>query len=166
VEGLDIVVGGHTNTFLWNGPVPDSVGYDPVGRYPTVVKDRVLVVQTNGYGRYLGRLDVDFDPNGNPVKWHGNPLLLNQTYAQDQALQKKVEAFKHKVASKMDTVVGSTVAYIDGGRPKCRLEECSFGNFATDAMASEMKVDIAILNSGGIKDGFDPKKRNGEQKII
>lgn len=58
------------------------------------------------------------------------------------------------------------MAYIDGGRPKCRLEECSFGNFATDAMASEMKVDIAILNSGGIKDGFDPKKRNGEQKII
>ena len=105
MEGLDIVVGGHTNTFLWNGPVPDIVGYVPVGRYPTVVKDRVLVVQTNGYGRYLGRLDVDFDPNGNPVKWHGNPLLLNQTYAQDQALQKKVEAFKHKVASKMDTVV-------------------------------------------------------------
>ena len=62
--------------------------------------------------------------------------------------------------------VGSTVVYIDGGRPKCRLEECSFGNFATDAMASEMGVDIAIFNSGGIKDGFDPKKRNGELKII
>ena len=107
MEGLDIVVGGHTNTFLWDGPVPDNVGYVPAGSYPTVVKGRVLVVQTNGYGRYLGRLDVDFDPNGNPVEWHGNPLLLNQTYAQDQALQKQVEILKEKVASKMDTVVRS-----------------------------------------------------------
>ena len=54
--------------------------------------------------------------------------------------------------------MGSTKAYIDGGRPKCRLEECSFGNFATDAMASEMGVDIALLNSGGIKGSFEHGK--------
>ena len=58
--------------------------------------------------------------------------------------------------------MGSTEAFIDGGRPKCRLEECSFGNFATDAMASEMGVNIAILNSGAIKGSFDPLKHNGK----
>ena len=105
VDGLDIVVGGHTNTFLWNGPLPPNVKYPVRGPYPTVRKNRVLVLQTNGYGRYLGRLDVDFDPNGDVVKWQGNPLLLNQTYAQDQALKIEVETFKHMVASKMDTVV-------------------------------------------------------------
>lgn len=54
----------------------------------------------------------------------------------------------------MTNVVGYTSSYIDGGRPLCRLEECSFGNFMTDAMAAEMKVDIAVGNSGSIKGSF------------
>jgi len=32
VKGLDIVVGGHTNTFLWSGPMEDAkVGGVPAG---------------------------------------------------------------------------------------------------------------------------------------
>ena len=54
----------------------------------------------------------------------------------------------------MNNTVGKTLEYIDGGRPKCRLEECPFGNFITDAMADEMKVGIAVMNSGGIKGSF------------
>jgi 2',3'-cyclic-nucleotide 2'-phosphodiesterase (5'-nucleotidase family) len=55
----------------------------------------------------------------------------------------------------MNNSVGVATDYIDGGRPKCRLEECQFGNFITDAMAAEMKVDIAVINSGAIKGSFD-----------
>ena len=80
-----------------------------MGAYPTVRRNRVLVLQTNGYGRYLGRLDVDFDSHGNPLKWHGNPLLLNQTYAQDPTLKNDVETFKNMVDSKMDTVVSRKI---------------------------------------------------------
>ena len=70
--------------------------------------------------------------------------------------------YRNKVVKRMDNVVGSTSVFIDGGRPKCRLEECSFGSFMTDAMASEMEVDIALVNSGAIKGSFDPSKRNGK----
>ena len=35
VEGLDVVVGGHTNTLLWNGANP--LGEIPVGPYPVQV---------------------------------------------------------------------------------------------------------------------------------
>jgi 2',3'-cyclic-nucleotide 2'-phosphodiesterase (5'-nucleotidase family) len=86
VDGLDIVVGGHTNTFLWHGSRPSYVRHIPMGLYPTVVMgksgDHALVVQTNGYGRYLGQLHVTFDEDGNAVKWNGNPILLNNTYPQ------------------------------------------------------------------------------------
>jgi 2',3'-cyclic-nucleotide 2'-phosphodiesterase (5'-nucleotidase family) len=66
VKGLDIVVGGHTNTFLWSGPMEDAkVGGVPAGQYPTEVLQpsgrRVLVVQTNGYGLYLGHLRITFN---------------------------------------------------------------------------------------------------------
>jgi len=61
----------------------------------------------------------------------------------------------------MTNFVGFTEAFIDGGRPLCRLEECSFGNFMTDAMASEMKVDIAVANSGSIKGSFQKGNKRG-----
>ena len=35
VEGLDVVVGGHTNTLLWNGENP--LGEVPAGPYPVQV---------------------------------------------------------------------------------------------------------------------------------
>ena len=62
--------------------------------------------------------------------------------------------------------VGATDSYIDGGRPKCRIEECSFGNFVTDAMAAEMGVEMALINSGAIKGSFDPNSRNGNWGIL
>jgi len=169
VEGLDVVIGGHTNTFLWKGELPSFIPrkHIRVADYPTVVnsgregREKSLVVQTNGYGRYLGALHVTFDQNGNPLEWHGNPILLNDSVLRDEQLQTLVDKYGKNVASKMDTVVGHSDAYIDGGRPKCRIEECSFGNFVTDAMASEMGVDIAFINSGAIKGSFDPARRNG-----
>ena len=73
----------------------------------------------------------------------------------DQNLKSTVEFYREQVAGKMDTKVGNSNASLYGERPKCRLEECSFGNFLTDAMADEMKVKIAFVNSGSIKGSFD-----------
>ena len=43
------------------------------------------------------------------------------------------------------------------------MEECSFGNFVTDAMAAEMGVKIALINSGAIKGSFNEyKEANGK----
>ena len=120
-------------------------------------KFKTLVVQTNGYGRYLGKLKVTFDSSTGQISdFEGNPILLNNTYAKDQTLQENVLNYKNRVSAKMDTVIGSTLAYIDGSRPKCRLEECSFGNFVTDAMRTEMNVEIALCNSGGIRGSLQP----------
>lgn len=165
VNGLDVVVGGHTNTFLWHGPRPKEVRDVPMGLYPTEVTQKsgrhVLIVQTNGYGRYLGRLRVTFNGQGEIIHWTGNPVLLNSTVPMDPDLSQVVNSYRTQVEAKMGTVVGQTQFFIDGGRPKCRLEECSFGNFVTDAMASEMQVNIAVINSGAIKGSFDPSTHNG-----
>ena len=44
----------------------------PLGKYPSLVTrsngEKTLVVQTNGYGRYLGDLTVDFDESGKVVR--------------------------------------------------------------------------------------------------
>ena len=117
------------------------------------------MVQTSGYGKFLGYLKVKFDREGELVNFAGNPILLDQTIPQDQEVEAMVSAYRARVAEKMEVVVGNTEEFIDGGRPKCRLEECSFGNLITDAMAEEMQVGIAIINSGSIKGSFEKGER-------
>lgn len=57
---IDVVVGGHSNTFLYNGRQPDVESID--GPYPTVVTQKsgkkVPVVQAYAYTKYLGHLKL------------------------------------------------------------------------------------------------------------
>ena len=79
---VDVVVGGHSNTFLYTGTPPSNDR--PVGEYPTIVEQMsgkiVPVVQAYAYTKYLGYLDLTFDDSGNLTYWSGNPILLNQSY--------------------------------------------------------------------------------------
>ena len=81
VPDLDIVVGGHTNTFLWSssfGPIPSIE--TPLGDYPTVVfhgSRQTLVVQAFAYGKYLGKLHVLFDDEGDVISYGGKPILMD-----------------------------------------------------------------------------------------
>lgn len=89
IPELDIVVGGHTNTFLWSksaGPPPSKEV--PLGEYPTVISHRsskTLVVQAFAYGKYIGRLDVKFDENGDIKEYSGKPLLMDENVPEGEA---------------------------------------------------------------------------------
>lgn len=57
---VDVVVGGHSNTFLYTGEQPDAEKID--GPYPMVIKQangkEVPVVQAYAYTKYLGELKL------------------------------------------------------------------------------------------------------------
>ncbi|EEC19541.1 5' nucleotidase, putative, partial [Ixodes scapularis] len=79
VKDLHFIVGGHTNTFLYNGKSPgDDI---PAGPYPTVVTRKddsiALVTQDYCFGKYLGFLMLQFDASGNLKNWSGNPILMD-----------------------------------------------------------------------------------------
>lgn len=80
IPELDIIVGGHSHTFLYTGTPPSND--IPVDKYPVVIthKDgsKTLVVQAFCFGKYLGKLDVEFDNEGNVAQFSGNPILLSQ----------------------------------------------------------------------------------------
>ena len=87
VPDIDILVGGHSNTFLWPGTVhpnapPPSIE-EPVNQYPTVIshgKRKTLVVQAYAFGKYLGVLDVTFDDDGNVKSYRGEPILMETSF--------------------------------------------------------------------------------------
>lgn len=57
---IDLVIGGHSNTFLYNGRRPDLE--EPVGLYPDVVTNKndkkVPVVQAYAFTKYLGSIHL------------------------------------------------------------------------------------------------------------
>src|SRR5690606_11614405 len=70
VEGIDVIVGGHSHTLLAND------NEDALGPYPAMVAGpggtEVPIVQAGEYGKYLGKITVTWDDDGNVVSAEGN----------------------------------------------------------------------------------------------
>lgn len=43
---IDIIVGGHSHTLLFNGDAPENSGFTPLGPYPVVVEQASRKVRT------------------------------------------------------------------------------------------------------------------------
>lgn len=161
VDGVDLVIGGHTNTFLWNGTSPDSE--TAVGPYPTYVTQAsgksVPVVQAYAYTKYLGRLHLVIDAAGEIINVDGTPILLDNSVPQDPDVVKIIDKYRDKIINITEHVLGNTSVVLDG--TTCLLKECNLGNLITDAMVFRYAVEytgehwtdapIAIIQGGGIR---------------
>ncbi|WP_321495377.1 5'-nucleotidase C-terminal domain-containing protein [uncultured Desulfobacter sp.] len=79
VQGVDIIVGGHSHTLL-GGEDLKSLGFSPSGDYPTAVENpdggKTYVVQAYAHTLVLGKLNVEFDADGVVTGIEGTPILL------------------------------------------------------------------------------------------
>lgn len=107
---VDIVVGGHTNTFLWNGAQPDAEAI--MGPYPFVVTSnagkKVPVVQAYAFTKYLGKINLEFDGLGNLVNFEGNPILLNNSYPEDEIVLTAIQKYQPEIDAIKKEIVGHT----------------------------------------------------------
>ncbi|HVS13843.1 MAG TPA: bifunctional metallophosphatase/5'-nucleotidase [Thermoanaerobaculia bacterium] len=153
VPGIDVIVGGHTNTLLSN-TAPDAEG-----PYPCVVTsprgEPVLVVSDFAYGKYLGRLDVVFDGRGVATGWQGDPILLDVEVAQDPETLALIEPFAQELRAFAAEPVGSAAVLLDGRESSCRFGECNLGNLIADALLEEGRArggaQVALQNGGGVR---------------
>ncbi|KAM9354301.1 snake venom 5'-nucleotidase-like [Pholidichthys leucotaenia] len=173
VRGVDVVIGGHTNTFLYTGTPPSTE--IPAGPYPYMVKSedgrQVPVVQAYAFGKYLGHLKVTFDDRGNMVEATGNPILLDSSIPQDPQVLADVEEWKKNLANYSSKVVGTTLVFLNGTNAACRFQECNLGSLICDAMVENNirfpsslqwnHVSACIMNGGGIRTSIDERTRNG-----
>uniref|UniRef100_A0A8D3E5W7 5'-nucleotidase n=1 Tax=Scophthalmus maximus TaxID=52904 RepID=A0A8D3E5W7_SCOMX len=173
VRGVDVVIGGHTNTFLYTGTPPSSEV--PAGPYPFMVDSddgrQVPVVQAYAFGKYLGYLKVTFDEAGNVVRAAGNPILLNSSVPQDPDVLAEVEEWKKNLANYSAHAVGRTLVFLNGETEECRFRECNLGNMICDAMLNNYirfpdgvewnHVSACIYNGGGVRASIDEHTRNG-----
>nr|XP_037287245.1 protein 5NUC-like [Rhipicephalus microplus] len=169
---LDLIVGGHTNTFLYTGESP--VGDKPEGPYPYIYNRTghgpCLIVQDYRFGKYLGFLELQINKSsGNVTGWSGNPILLNQSYAEDNDTLESLKPYKEIVDNAVEEVVGSTKVLLEANDKQCRYKECNavnlmadaFFNYYTDRNSVVPKawsvVNAAVLNGGIARDSIEQK---------
>ncbi|WP_121630229.1 bifunctional metallophosphatase/5'-nucleotidase [Tropicibacter alexandrii] len=144
--GVDVIVGGHSNTLL--GDMDGAVG-----AYPTVVNG-VQIVQAYAYGKFLGELNVTFDDDGNVIEAVGAPIIMDAAVTEDEATKARITEAAAPLEEIRNKVVAEAAEPIEGNRDVCRAMECSMGNLVADAMLDRVKdqgVEIAIANSGGLR---------------
>jgi 2',3'-cyclic-nucleotide 2'-phosphodiesterase (5'-nucleotidase family) len=156
VEGIDVIVGGHTHVQL-SAPVVETTGAEPT-----------VIVQAGEYNKFLGTLDVTFDATGKVVSQAGALVEIDKRVNPNDTtsafiLPSDVEAaqiLNSKYAPKINelkaTVVGTTATALVGGNPAARTGETNLGNFITDGMLAKAKTInsqtvIALQNGGGVR---------------
>lgn len=156
VSGIDVIVGGHSNTYLSN--TSDKAR----GPYPTWVEapdgNRTAVVQAYAYGKFLGELNVTFDENGIVTEAVGEPIIVDGKIVENAAIKERIRDLAEPLDEIRNEVVALTRAPIDGDRDNCRSRECQMGNLVADAMLDRVKdqgIQIAIQNGGGLRASID-----------
>ncbi|MEM6577753.1 MAG: bifunctional metallophosphatase/5'-nucleotidase [Pseudomonadota bacterium] len=152
IAGIDVIVGGHSHTFLHNDDVKAT------GPYPTMV-GQTAVVQAYAFGRYLGRLDVIFDDTGQILEAKGEPIELDSQVTENLFVKSRIKEAAEPLKTLRNQVIGTADAAIGEGLLGCRIAECPLGNLAAEAMlasAAQAGVEVAVTNSGSIKALIEP----------
>ncbi|XP_054263510.1 protein 5NUC-like isoform X2 [Macrosteles quadrilineatus] len=165
VEEIDLVVGGHSHTFLYTGTPPDPEDI-PIGDYPTVITQasgkKVPVVQAYYGTKYLGYLELDFDDGGNLKSWNGEPILLSGNLPQDPDVLAALRPYEKELHDKISRVVGYSTVFLSKENSACRLEECNLGNMLADSYVDYATrkytnsqgwtvASVALQQAGGIR---------------
>jgi 2',3'-cyclic-nucleotide 2'-phosphodiesterase (5'-nucleotidase family) len=172
LSGVDIMIAGGGDEVLANPDdllVPGDVIFDS---YPVLATGgdgaTIPVVTTAGDYKYLGRLDVEFDDDGNVIGWDGGPIRIAggdnpDAVASNPWLQRNVvepvTTFLEALAS---NVIATSEVALEGRRdPGIRTEETNLGNLMADSILDAAndnaaafgmpEADVALQNGGGIR---------------
>ncbi len=132
--GVDIIIGGHSHDLM---------------EKPEVVNG-IIICQAGSKGRYLGYLQVELDPLEKHIESHSWELIptLCDRVRPNKDVEHWLAKRTRKISKQMEKVIGNLEG--EWSREK-DMPEWPVANFATDAIAEEMGVDIGIYNRGGIR---------------
>lgn len=162
VDGIDIIVGGHTHTKL-EKPVLVTEDENKAKKDPTVI------VQAYQYNDFLGTLDVDFDENG-VITGYAGELISITDKAADAETAKALKTYSDKIDEVKNQETGAVavnalpnprISDSNGdGKTSVRNSETALGNLIADGMLDKAKefnpaTVISVHNGGSIRAAID-----------
>jgi len=135
VPEIDVIVGGHTHTLLEKPMmVPRKKG-----------KGDVVIVQAGEYAQYLGRLDVDIQASESGkykvVKADETLIPINNKIKEDEGVAQLLKRYSDKLLEVLFT-------------SKVTVTKKEMGNLTAEAVRSQTKSDIAMLDIGSVQSGL------------
>ena len=134
VDGLDIVIGGHSHVV-----VDEFV-------------NGAAVISSGCHGKNIGVFEVRRDEKG--VYRTTNRIFSKAETVQvepDIFLAMRIGMIRDEQAKLLSQVVGHTDVNLDGEREHIRTRETNLGNLAADALMAATGADMAIVNGGTIR---------------
>lgn len=142
VNGLDVIVGGHTQLPLFK---PD-------------VQNNTLILQAYEWGKYLGRLDLEYrDGKLRMVNYQLIPINhkgATERIADDEGMTHLLRPYKERGDKTLLVKVSETEEKLVGDRDVVRLQETNLGNLVAEAYRAKFNADVGLSNSGGIRDSI------------
>ncbi|XP_068619670.1 apyrase-like [Battus philenor] len=164
---IDIIVGGHSHTLLYNGNPPTNSSFLPQGPYPVVVEQetrKVLIVQAAAHTQYLGEIKLFFDDKGNLLDWEGHPHFIGNEIEQAPDVLEKYNKYLPEITEKATREIGSSIVRMSSS---CACSECNLGSFICDAFMDAVLnkakgnnkwhyAHFCVINQGGIRASMEP----------
>ncbi|MEL7238544.1 MAG: bifunctional metallophosphatase/5'-nucleotidase, partial [Planctomycetota bacterium] len=193
LENVDIIVAGGSNTRLFDEDDRPRDGDSVQGEYPIFVENAggtsTAVVNTDGTYKYVGRLVIGFDEDGNIIEETYDPTISGAYATDDQGvadldaaglvdpeIDAITDAIQAEIVSTESNVFGVSDVFLNGNRSGTftaddpdgvRTQETNLGNltadanlaYANDIIAAETLGDPVVVS---IKNGGGIRANIGE----
>ncbi len=182
LENVDIIVAGGSNTRLFDDNDRIRDGDSDQGQYPLFIENAggttTAVVNTDGNYKYVGRLVIDFDEDGNLIPTSYDEEVSGAYATDDQGvadlgaeglvdpeIDAITDAIQSQIVATESNVFGVSNVFLNGNRSGTfaaddpdgvRTQETNLGNLTADAnleyaQGFDDTVVISIKNGGGIR---------------
>jgi 5'-nucleotidase len=128
VDGIDLIVGGHTHTLL----------EEPL------LLNGTLITQAGSYGGHLGQIDLEIDNASGGISSRRARVLPTETSQADKKVVEAIETQAQEVQKLLGRFVGQTTTFLDVNY----FQECALGNFLADLLRERMGTDVAFVVTG------------------
>ena len=132
--GVDIIIGGHTHTFMSE---------------PEVVNG-IPIVQVGTGSTQIGRFDIDYDTEKHKIaswKWQCLPITP-ETAPKDPVMDGLISGYQSQTDAKYRRIVTHFVRELTH---PVRTQETELGNLYCDLLQDESSFDLMIMGSGSIR---------------
>lgn len=138
VDGIDVIIDGHSHTKLSQGQLVEDT----------------LIASSGDYLSNIGEVKIKIDNETKEITEKKARLISKEealSYESDKEIDEYVNKIKEEQSSVLSEVIGKTTTELDGLRENVRTGETNLGNLLNDAVIDETKADIAINNGGNIR---------------
>lgn len=167
-KGLDLIVGGHSqNPVCMLAENRRNDAYVPGTPCAPDRQNGTWIVQAHEWGKYVGRADFEISAGRIELLRYqlipinllrpgpdGKPQLATERIPDEPAMKAFLQRYQDAGQASTAVVVGRSDGVLDADRARVRRQPTTLGNLVARAMRERTKADLAIMNSGGLRDSL------------